>query len=708
MNWAAIDPSVAHVFHAPVTVVGSLWIAVMASFVALEYAGRLHVARDRTGAVLWILAGSITLGSGIWAMHFVGMSAASYPFVATYGEALTAGSWVAAVVVAAVLLGAMTQASLSRPMLVTVAVGGGLGATAMHFIGQNALVVFPAPGYQAGWIVLAVATASAGAGLSLVLFHRLRDAGGSSRFRLQLYASLILGGALTGMHYAAMAAMSYAAGTICVSRSGIEANGLGITVAFASVVVLMLLYLVAHLERRTDDHASRIRGSLDQAREELAFVTYNDPVTGLPNRIVFQDRLDQAVARTARSGESIVVLFVTLDGSSSLGLQGETSGAGLLRAIGALLSKVSRASDTVASIGADQFLVMIEGNDAAAVATGFAERVAEALSEPGVSKHASSLFASIGIATYPQDGPADELVKNAHIALGAAQRDGGNTYRFFESAMDREMKSRSSLLAALRLAAARGELHLVYQPKVYAATGTIAGVEALLRWHHPVRGFVSPALFIPIAEEYGLIDEIGQWVLVEAARQMNDWSRQNLRVRVAINVSTRQLRHPALADDILATLHRYDVDPALLTCEVTESGAMQDPVGSLAIFERLAAAGVRLSIDDFGTGYSSLSHLSRLPVHQLKIDRSFVVDLERGEQARAIVATIVQLARTLGLEVVAEGVETEAQRRVLEALGCDKFQGYLFARPMGALDLTALLRVQTPRSPLFNESLVVV
>ena len=246
------------------------------------------------------------------------------------------------------------------------------------------------------------------------------------------------------------------------------------------------------------------------------------------------------------------------------------------------------------------------------------------------------------------------------------------------------------LLRDLRRALAEGQLHLVYQPKVHAPSGEITGAEALMRWEHPERGLVGPTVFIPIAERFGLIGAIGNWLIDEACRQAGQWRDEGLRMRVAINLSAHQLRHADLADRIDAALRRHDINPQLLTCEITESVAMEDASNAIRMVERLSQLGVNISIDDFGTGYSSLSYLRKLRAGELKIDRSFVLDLETSADARAVVDAVVKLAQALGLKVVAEGVETEAQHQILRSFGCHELQGFLFARPMSALALSAL------------------
>ena len=297
------------------------------------------------------------------------------------------------------------------------------------------------------------------------------------------------------------------------------------------------------------------------------------------------------------------------------------------------------------------------------------------------------LSASVGIAICPDDGARQRLVAHAALAMRTVKHGGGNGHAHYDPAMGVNGHDQSDLLEDLRHAVARHELQLYYQPKVDARTLQVTAAEALLRWQHPRRGMVSPAVFIPLAERHGLIAPIGLWVIEEACRQAAQWREDGLRMRIAVNISGHQLRRDDLVDQIEASLLRHQIPPGRLTCEITESVAMEDTAVTREAFERLRRAGLHVSIDDFGTGHSSLAALRRLPAAELKIARAFVTDLASCEQALSIVRAVVQMAHSLRLRVVAEGVETEQQRDELVRLGCDELQGYLFAKPMTASSL---------------------
>jgi diguanylate cyclase len=294
------------------------------------------------------------------------------------------------------------------------------------------------------------------------------------------------------------------------------------------------------------------------------------------------------------------------------------------------------------------------------------------------------LSCSIGIAMFPEHGPTSRLITNADAAMFAVKRTGGSTYAFFDPRMGLDGSDQLELQTDLRMAVERGELALYYQPKVDARSRECTGVEALVRWQHPTRGAVGATELIAVAERFGLIGAIGQWVIDEACRQVRAWDEQGLRLRVAVNLSAQQLRQDDLVQRVRQSFEAHRVDASLFTFEITESVAMEDTQATMRAFAQLARAGVSLSIDDFGTGHSSLAYLRTLPARQLKIDRSFVADLGVSGDAMAVVDAVIRLAHALGLRVVAEGVETERQCEILATLGCDEFQGYLFARPMDA------------------------
>ena len=421
-----------------------------------------------------------------------------------------------------------------------------------------------------------------------------------------------------------------------------------------------------------------------------AFGFTQDALTGLASRLQLEDRLDAAALRAEAQQRRLALLYIDLDGFKPINESyGYEAGDSLLRDVAHRLAGLGRSTDTLARLGGDQFLMLMDGDPDHASAALVADRIRQVLQRPYVLQGREvHLSCSIGIVLYPDHGPRARLLTRADAAMLAAKRAGGNVHCFFDQGMDQDAQDAIELQRDLRRAIETNTgLELHYQPKIDGRSGAVSGVEALLRWHHPERGMVSPAVFVPVAERFGLIGALGQWVTDEACRQLRIWQDLGLGMHVAINLSVHQLRQSDLVERVQRSLARHDISGGQVTFEVTESAAMEDPQASLRVFERLAQLGVSLSIDDFGTGYSSLSYLRKLPACQLKIDRSFVQDLESEGDARAIVRAVIKLAHALGLKVVAEGVETEAQQEMLQRMGCDQLQGYLFARPMPARHL---------------------
>ncbi len=411
-----------------------------------------------------------------------------------------------------------------------------------------------------------------------------------------------------------------------------------------------------------------------------------DGLTGLPTRLYFEARLAAAAKKCEAKRSRMAVLFVDLDGFKPVNdTYGHSCGDRVLEQVGARLKAISRGADVAARVGGDEFLLLMTGITGQDAVAQVATRMIEALSHPyKVEDREVDISCSIGIALYPDGCSQRKLIARADVAMYAAKRAGGSRHCFYAPAMDNDAQQNFDMVRDLRQAMANNELELFYQPKIDAKSGKVTAAEALLRWQHPTRGMVMPAEFIPLAERSGLIGPLGNWVIEAACKQGRAWRDKGLRMRVAINLSAYQMRQDDIAERIAEALRRHRIHPSLLTCEITESAAMEDTRATQATMRRLGELGAHLSIDDFGTGYSSLSYLRQLPAEELKIDRSFVMDIEHSADARAVVDAVVKLAHALGLKVVAEGVENTRQQQILVDLGCDELQGFLFAKPMTA------------------------
>jgi diguanylate cyclase (GGDEF)-like protein len=425
----------------------------------------------------------------------------------------------------------------------------------------------------------------------------------------------------------------------------------------------------------------------------------HDSLTGLANRALLSDRLTHSLRAASKWSRQVAVMFVDLDAfkrvNDSLGhADGDTVLIETARRLDALVGP----SDTLARFGGDEFVVVLEGIDDVTQAERFALKILETVSEPiTTSDTVVRVSASIGIALGSGDARAQDLIRDADTAMFRAKETGRGRHEVFDEALRQEVSSRLTLETELRAALARDELHLVYQPKIDLLSGDIVGVEALLRWNHPALGAIPPDVFIPIAEETGLIQPIGRFVLEQACAQAAIWCRRDAPFHMAVNVSAHQLAEDGFVDDLARLLDIEGLPPHSLYLEITESVLMRDTARTVEVLAGLHQLGVRVSLDDFGTGYSSLAYLQRFAVDELKIDREFVRDIDRADQ-RSLVTAMVAMSAALGLQIVAEGVETVQQSDQLRLLGCHTAQGYLFARPEPADLITQRLHpVHTPK-----------
>jgi len=428
---------------------------------------------------------------------------------------------------------------------------------------------------------------------------------------------------------------------------------------------------------------------------ELEHQASHDPLTGLVNRNRLYDRIEQSLVFAARAERQVAVMMLDLDRFKLINdSMGHGAGDALLKVIAERLARCVRAGDTVARLGGDEFMVVMSDMAAEADAVTMVRKLLSAVERPTLLERREVVVtASLGVTLYPRDGDsARELLKHADIAMYRAKETGRNSFRFYAPEMNARLLERLELEVALRSALEQDELVLYYQPQVELRGGAVISAEALIRWQHPERGLVSPGEFIPLAEETGLIVGIGEWVIETACAQLAAWQQQGItEIRLAVNVSARQFQHETLVATVTTALHRYAVPPHLLELEVTESAIMHEPEHTVAILDELKGLGVRISLDDFGTGYSSLNYLRRFPIDKLKIDQSFVRDITTQPDDASIALSVISLAHSLRREVIAEGVETEAQLTFLRRNDCDHIQGYLFARPMPADEFTAML-----------------
>jgi diguanylate cyclase len=658
------------------------------------------------------LGGAIVAG-GIAAMHYTGMAAFEIAGVILWDSTLVVVSIVLGAAIGAVALpvglhGSQEKWKIGGAVLLTLAI------CSHHFTAMGAVSIIPDPTMEvsqsalpAAWLAIAVALASfaiiglALAGVVLDIRDRRRSELEIDRMRDLANASveglLVCDGeaivsvntsfaALTGQSVSELVDAKLescfpdkAARTKLLSGSA-QPVETGLRQRDGSITpVELILRPIIFAGRPHHVIAVRDLQARKEAEQHIHYLAHHDVLTSLPNRSHFNERIDREIA-TAAKGESLAVLCLDLDRFKEVNdLFGHAAGDTVLQTVASRVTAVLRERQMMARLGGDEFVVLLPGVKNPAIASRLAEDILEALRTTSDVPEINSISASIGIALYPEDASDRQtLLSHADTALYRAKNEGRNTYRFFEAKMGAEVRERRMLEHDLRLAIARNELRLLYQPQQDIQTHTISGFEALLRWKHPVRGDISPAIFIPIAEESGSILEIGDWVLKAACREAATWTQP---LTVAVNVSAVQLYNPDFVKELHQILLETGLPPRRLEIEITETALVRDFDRALATLRQIKGLGVRIAMDDFGTGYSSLSNLRAFPFNKIKIDGSFIKSVNSNEQAATIVRAVLGLGRGLGLPVLAEGVETEAELQFLQTELCDEVQGYLLGRP---------------------------
>jgi diguanylate cyclase len=670
-------------------------VAVLVSYTALRLADMV-AGGERATARMWLAAGAVAMGVGIWSMHFIGMLAFSLPIPLAYDIPTTLSSLAIAIVTSGFALALTSGDELNLPRLTAGATLMGAGICAMHYTGMAAIPLVPGIGYDPFYVGLSVVIAFSASFAALWLFYRLRGGNSKREMQARAVAAVIMGLSISGMHYTGMAAARFSAGAFCRGGVVFDNRWLAVTIGLCAFGLLMVTLITAifdaHLQSRVRTHARR----LEAVNAELQHQATHDALTGLPNRVLFMDRLGREIAHAGRDAHRFAVLLLDLDRFKLINdTLGHGAGDLLLSGVARRLSGVTREVDTVARTGGDEFLLLIADTRDQADLGSLATKIGKALCEPfvvnGAEVHTS---ASIGISVYPQDGKdVDALVAHADEAMYFAKQRGRNSFQFFNKEMSVFSQERLDLENDLRRALPLKQLEVHYQPKSDVATGRISSVEALLRWRHPTRGLVSPADFIPLAEESGLILSIGEWVLRESCRQAREWQKSGIPfLRVAVNVSPVQFRQSNFLQAVHSALIDFDLLPQYLEIELTETTVMGNAEDSVQILEQLSRLGVVVSIDDFGTGYSSMSYLRKFPIDKLKIDRSFISELTTNAADASIVQAIISLAHSLRLKVVAEGVETAAQLQRLRELGCDQYQGFYRSAALPASEVEKSIR----------------
>ena len=625
--------------------------------------------------ILWLCLTGIIGGGTVWSTHFVAMSAYESDLILGYDPALTLASLLIAVVgvSAAFALAATKKVSL---LIETGGVIFGLSVAAMHYTGIAAMAVSGLIASDLSYVIASLVLVVVFGGLAMS-----RIARPVTRF-CKYGASVSMIVCVAALHYTAMTGMTVEPFIVDTADSGlISGQSLGVTIFIVMLLLLLVASLTYSIDMKNAEHSSR----------HVKHLSLQDPLTCVPNRrgaeYILDEMLDMHVDDTSR----IAVLAIDLDRFREVNnLYGQGIGDQLLKALAQRLVSSCGAGEHVGRIGGDHFIAIKQDVYSRHAASSFAARIAAVLDAPvAIDELALQITASIGSATYPDDGTtSDKLMEHAALAAARAKSEGGGRIVAYEEGMDQEARERSLLARDLAFAPENGELEVYYQLQNDTESHEIIGVEALLRWHHPVNGMVSPGVFIPIAEENGMITKLGNWVLETACAEAAGWAKP---INVAVNVAAAQLEEPGFVERVRDVLAETGLPPSRLELEITESGIIADMGSAVQVIRRLKLLGVKVAMDDYGTGYSSLSTLQSFPFDKIKIDRAFVSALDQSRQSEAIVQATIIMAKSLDIPVLAEGVETEAQLNVLRTLGCNQIQGFLFGKPMPMTELKALL-----------------
>lgn len=667
----------------PLLIATSYLVAFIASFVALESAAKMTMVTCRA-ALFWRLAGGVTLGIGIWSMHFIRMLSMNMPMPMSYHLTLTIASLLIAIFAATLGLNIAVSGNRRSPLRLAIAtLILGSGVVAMHYTGMAALMLHAPIRWNSTLVALSVLIAMLAAGVALWLAFHLRNQHKGVVLN-RIGAAAVMGLAICAMHYTGMHAAHFPHESQPLP-GGIGETGLAMWVSVTTLTLLGIMLVVSMV----DSHfrALRLMDNLRQLNKQLEQQARFDPLTGLAN-LYQMDLSMQACLRDAlQKRTSFAVLFINVDRFKEVNdVWGHYVGDALLMGIAQRIAARLTPEMILARLGGDAFILLLPDSDAeqaASLAAALLETMRPSLT---VGNHQINVTLSMGISVWPEHGETlHELTFKADAAMSHVKQEGRNGWAVWRPEMSGIFTTDPGFHKDLNLALERQQFELWYQPLYLAERHEIHGFEALLRWNHPEKGVLTPNAFLPTLEKTGLIIPVGVWAIEQACRQLRFWTDQGFHHwTLSYNLSAVQFEQPDIFEVITRTLAKYDLAPSRLILEVTESTALKNLERSIELLNAFSHAGFTISLDDFGTGYSNLLMLSVLPARELKIDKSFIASMPESDKSRKIVLTIINVARSLEMKVVAEGIENEDQKAMLIEMDCDYLQGYLFSRPIPA------------------------
>lgn len=662
----------------------SLVIATLTSYTALDLSGFISRLAQPKLRYAWLMGGSAAMGIGIWSMHFIGMLAFSLPIPLSYDLLITSYSLMISIALSYCVLYIVTQMKLTILRLISSGTLMGLCIASMHYVGMEALQIEPGIHYDMKLFFVSIAIAIVAATIALWIVCTLNNEDQRYLVAKRVGAACVMGIAITGMHYTGMAAAHFPIDTVSSASKNIDSQWLATALILLTLSILIMTLIFS-------------RYSVSQLDSQIVRLAKFDTLTDLPNRWTLMEETKRAIYTSRNNKSMFAILFIDLDGFKIINDSlGHSIGDKVLKLFAKKLLDCVRGNDMVARLGGDEFVVLLQNIALPEGAEKMAENVLTRMRQ-GLLLDGQSLqvMPSIGIAVFPQDGDTvEELMKHADSAMYEAKRGGRSTYRFFEMNMNEAVIRTLQIQRTLHEVLKTDYFYLDFQPKFHSNNREVAGAEALLRLRHPELGLISPVEFIPIAERSGQIVEIGYWVVRETCRAIRRWAENGFpAIKVAINLSPRQLLQTDLVAKIMDIVRYEQVPFDQIMFEITETVAMQDAHMTSKIISEFQKNNFDIAIDDFGTGYSSLAYLQRFRSKQLKIDRYFINCLdEPGNEGSAIVSAIINLAHSLEMDVVAEGVETASQLAKLQDMKCDEIQGFLLGKPMSANELVVLMQ----------------
>ena len=665
----------------PILIGISYLVAFIASFVALDSAGKIELA-SQSVSLFWRLAGGITLGMGIWSMHFIGMLAMRMPMMMSYHLWLTAASLLIALVATTLAINIAVSGSslsLSRLLLATLILS--TGVVSMHYVGMSALMSHSTILWNKTVILLSVLISIVASGVGLWLaFHLRHNHKGAVMNRI--VAALVMGASVCAMHYTGMAAASFQPAHH-VMPGGVSEMGLSVWVSATTLILLGIMLVISLV----DSHArtQRLTDNLRQLNNQLEIQARFDALTGLANRHQMDFLLQETIQRAKSSSAHFALIYLDLDRFKIVNdTWGHFVGDELLINVVKRINSRLSPEMTLARMGGDEFVVLAPACEKAKIEHLCSALVNDINAPFHICGHVLNISLSAGVSLYPAHGETlHELKLKADAAMYHVKHDGRNGWAIFENDMSQIVSATPGLLQELSQALDRRQFELWYQPKYSVLHGDICGFEVLLRWHHPDQGLLLPAAFLPALEKTALIVPVGNWVIEQACQQLDKWDREGHPAwTLAINLSPIQFEQPDLTRIVFDALEKYNISPSRLIIEVTESSALKNLDRTIPLLNEFSAAGITISIDDFGTGYSNMLMLSTLPAKELKIDKSFIKNIKHNGKNEQVVSTIISVAHSMNMAVVAEGIETEEQQTLLTRLGCGYLQGFLLSHPL--------------------------